>query len=226
MPKKNPYFISWSGGKDSCLSLSRAIKKYGKPSCLLNMLTEDGFRSRSHGLSKTVLERQAHLLGVPIYFHATSWDNYEITFLNALHEFKRAGIEIGVFGDIKIPDNPNWNSHRQWADNICKKAGISAFEPLWDDDIESILQELFEDGFKAKIISVKADHLSPDYLGKVLDKDLIVELTKQGINPAGEQGEYHTIVIDGPLFSSPMCLRENGRVLRDGYWFLDVYCDN
>jgi len=223
LSKNISYFVSWSGGKDSCLSLFRAIKKHGNPKCLLNMLTEDGFRSRSHGLTKTVLEKQAHLLGIPINFYAATWNDYETTFLNALHELKKTGIEMGVFGDIKIPDNPDWANHRQWADEICNKANISTFEPLWEDKIECILQELLDEGFIAKIISIKADRLSPDYLGRTLDKDLIIELTEQGIDPAGEQGEYHTIVIDGPLFANPLRLEENGRVLRDGYWFLDVY---
>ncbi len=57
------YFVSWSGGKDSCLALYRATQLYGKPYCLVNMLTEDAFRSRSHRLSKLVLEEQARLLG-------------------------------------------------------------------------------------------------------------------------------------------------------------------
>lgn len=223
LPKNIPYFVSWSGGKDSCLSLYRAIKKYGKPHCLLNMLTEDGVRSRSHGLAKTVLEKQSRLLQIPIYFYATTWNNYETTFLTALNNLKKLGIEMGVFGDIKISDNPEWCNHRQWADEICQKANISTLEPLWEDKIECILQELIETGFIAKIISIKANCLNTDYLGKILDKKLITELSKQGINPAGEQGEYHTIVVDGPIFTRPLCLEENGRVLRDGYWFLDVY---
>lgn len=78
-------------------------------------------------------------------------------------------------------------------------------------------------GFVAKIISVKADCLNPKYLGRILDKDLINEFIEQGIDPAGEQGEYHTMVIDGPIFTHPLSLQENGRVFRDGYWFLDVY---
>ena len=110
--KTIPYFVSWSGGKDSCLALFRAIKKYGKPTCLLNMLTEDRFRSRSHGLAKTVLEKQAQLLQIPIHFYSTTWDHYELTFLNALNDLKKQGIAMGIFGDIKIPNNPEWNNHR------------------------------------------------------------------------------------------------------------------
>lgn len=217
------YFVSWSGGKDSCLALFRTIKTHGKPKYLINMLTEDGYRSRSHGLARTVLEKQASLLQIPINFYAASWNDYESVFINALCDLKKEGITMGVFGDIKIPDKPDWIAHRQWADHVCDKAGISANEPLWEDNIETLLQDFFDAGFVAKIISVKADLLSVDYLGRILNKDLVIEFMEQDIDPAGEKGEYHTVVLDGPIFTKPLYLEERERVLKNGYWFLDVY---
>jgi len=217
-----PYFVSWSGGKDSCLALFRSIKEYGKPKCLLNMLTEDGMRSRSHGLAKSVIETQAQLLDVPIHFYQASWNDYESVFINALQDLKKAGIEMGVFGDIKIHDSPEWTAHRQWADYVCSKANMKSHEPLWDDKVETLLQDFFDAGFVAKIISVNADLLSADYLGRILNKDLITEFVQQGIDPAGEKGEYHTVVVDGPIFTESMNLKEKDRVLKNGYWFLDV----
>ncbi len=217
-----PYFVSWSGGKDSCLALFRAIQKYGKPKFLLNMLTEEGNRSRSHGLSRAVLEKQAHSLQIPILFYAASWNDYESVFISALHDLKKEGIKMGVFGDIKISDQPNWLAQRQWADHVCEQAGISAYEPLWEDKVETLLQDIFAAGFAAKIISVKADLLSADYLGKMLDENLISDLMKKGIDPAGEKGEYHTVVLDGPIFIKPLELKQGECVLKNGYWFLDV----
>jgi diphthine-ammonia ligase len=222
-PNNISYFVSWSGGKDSCLALFRTIKIYGNPKYLINILTEDGYRSRSHGLAKTVLERQANLLKIPINFYSASWNDYESVFTNALHDLKKEGIAMGVFGDIKIPDKPDWIAHRQWADQVCDKVGISANEPLWEDSVETLLQDFFDAGFVAKIISVKADFLRPDYLGKILTEDLIIEFMEQGIDPAGEKGEYHTVVLDGPIFTKPLLLEEREQVQKDGYWFLDVY---
>lgn len=216
------YFVSWSGGKDSCLALFRTIQKYGKPQYLLTMLTEEGFRSRSHGLSRTVLSRQAHLLEIPIKFCAASWNDYESVFIKALHDLKKESVEMGVFGDIKISDNLDWVAHRQWADHVCHQTQLSVCEPLWEDHTVALLQGFFDLGFVAKIISVKADLLSADYLGKILNKDLIIEFMEKGIDPAGEKGEYHTIVVDGPLFTAPLHLTEGERVLRQGYWFLNV----
>lgn len=218
-----PYFVSWSGGKDSYLALHRAIQKYGKPKLLLNMLTEDGNRSRSHGLTKAILEKQAHLLQIPIRFYSASWNQYEFVYSNALRELKKEGIEMGVFGDIKIPEHPDWTAHRQWADQMCEQAGLSAYEPLWEDSTESLLENMFDLAFVANIISVKADLLSADDLGKTLDKNLLLTWKEKGINPLGEKGEYHTIVSDGSLFTEPLPLQKGKTVLRDGYWFLDVY---
>ncbi len=217
------YFVSWSGGKDSCLALFRTIQKYGKPKYLINMLTEDGYRSRSHGLAKTVIEKQAHLLQIPINFYAAAWNDYESVFINALYDLKKEGIEMGVFGDIKIPDKPEWLAHRQWAEHVCDKANILAYEPLWEDGVETLLQNFLDAGFVAKIISIKADLLNKDYLGRILDKNLIAEFIEQGIDPAGEKGEYHTVVLDGPIFTKPLCLEEREHVLKNGYWFLDLY---
>lgn len=217
------YFVSWSGGKDSCLALFRTIKTYGPPKYLINMLTEDGYRSRSHGLARIVLEKQAKLLQIPINFYSASWNDYESVYINALYDLKKEGIEMGVFGDIKIPNKPDWITHRQWADHVCNKTGMFCNEPLWEDSVETLLQDFFDSGFVAKIISVKADLLSADYLGKILNKDLIIEFIEQGIDPAGENGEYHTVVLDGPIFSKPLLLEEREQVLKKGYWFLDVY---
>lgn len=217
------YFVSWSGGKDSCLALFRSIKAYGKPKYLLNMLTEEGSRSRSHGVAKSILEKQAHFLQIPIKFYSASWENYESVFLNALYDLKKENIEMGVFGDIKILDKPNWIEHRKWAHEISHKAGITANEPLWGDNVETLLQDFFDAGFRAKIISVNADILSEDYLGRILDRELILDFQKQGIDPAGEKGEYHTLVLDGPIFRKPLCVEEGMHLLKNGYWFLDVY---
>src|SRR3954465_7019849 len=99
---------SWSGGKDSCLALYRALRG-GRPlSCLVTMFTEDGERSRSHGLPKGVLEAQAASLGVPLLSAAASWDSYEAAFVELLRQAKASGAEAAVFGDIDIP------GHREW----------------------------------------------------------------------------------------------------------------
>jgi uncharacterized protein (TIGR00290 family) len=217
-----PYFVSWSGGKDSCLALQRAIQDYGKPHYLITMLTEEGERSRSHGLKRSILQAQADLLGVTILFYDTSWENYEETFINALQELRAQGIEGGVFGDIKIAYNLDWIAHCEWAQKVCAAANMTAQEPLWNDSEESLIASFLESGIMAKIIAVKNNCVDTSYLGEILTAQIINELIEQGTHPLGETGEFHTLVIDSPLFASPLKVIGQDHVLRDGYWYLDL----
>jgi diphthine-ammonia ligase len=198
-----PFFCSWSGGKDSCLSLYRAIQAGGRPTCLLTIMSEEGRLSRSHGL--------------PIVFRSASWESYETVFSAALRELRSAGIEAGVFGDIDI------DAHREWCLRVCHAAGIQALHPLWKQARRELLEQFIELKFQAVVVVVKADILGPEWLGRVIDRDAVLELEKAGIDPSGEFGEYHTFVTCGPIFSSPIAYRMGGApLLRDGYWLSRV----
>jgi len=210
------FFCSWSGGKDSCLALYRAIQGGGRPGVLLTMCTENGERSRSHGLSVAILQRQALALGVPLVMRAASWQDYEQEFLSALGDFRKQGIECGVFGDIDL------EPHLEWVERICSSVAVDAYEPLWKCDRRDLLEEFCRLGFKAMIISVKQDVLDTSFLGRTLDAQIISEMEEAGIDASGEEGEYHTLLTDGPLFSFPLEIEVKGQVVSDGYCFLDV----
>jgi uncharacterized protein (TIGR00290 family) len=210
------FFCSWSGGKDSSLALYRAIKAGGSPSCLFTMMIETGERSRSHGISKDVLEEQARCLDIPIRFCSASWQSYTERFLESLSFFKDLEIERGVFGDIDI------ESHRKWVENVCSTHKIIPWLPLWQEPRNTLLDELIGAGFRAEIVAVKEGVLSPSYLGKVLNSEILEEFKALGIDLCGEAGEYHTIVTDGPIFKRPLHIIHGKQVLKDGYWFSDV----
>ena len=214
--KDRSFFCSWSGGKDSCLALYYAIGQGGRPRFLLTMLTEDGQRSRSHGLPITLLQKQASALGIWLIVRSTSWDDYEQTLTSALLEFKKGGVEAGVFGDIDL------EAHRQWTQRVCSVADIQSYQPLWKKPRRDLLDELLDAGFKATIVAVKNGVLDKQFLGKILDADTICDIEKTSIDICGEQGEYHTVITDGPIFSTPLDLNTKKQILRDGYWFLDV----
>jgi len=180
------------------------------------MLTEGGVRSRSHGLAKPVLEAQAQSLGVSLVTRASTWEHYEVAFRTALAEFRAAGIERGVFGDIDL------QPHLDWVQRVCAAEGITPVEPLWQGDRRQLLGEFLDQGFRAIIVAAKDGVLRRGFLGRQLSWDVIAEMAHEGIDVSGEKGEYHTVVTDGPLFSAPLRLRAGDRVLRDGYWFLDV----
>ncbi len=210
------FFCSWSGGKDSSLALYHAVQRGGQPACLFTMLSEDNETSRSHGLPKSVLEQQARQLGLPIFFRAASWNDYEGTFLAMLNDFKMQGIEVGVFGDIDIED------HRDWCERVCTTNGLRAYHPLWKRPRRDLLQELVELNFKAVIVVTHANKLGAEWLGKTIDAETIKELERAGIDPSGEEGEYHTVVTRGPLFRSEIVLNTRNPLFHDGYWFLPV----
>jgi uncharacterized protein (TIGR00290 family) len=210
------FVCSWSGGKDSCLAFYRAVTAGAEPGSLLSMLREDGVRSRSHGLPYQVLQAQADSLGVPLVTKTASWSDYESTFIAALRELRTAGVEAGVFGDIDIDE------HRLWEEKVCTAAGIEAYLPLWKASRLALLGEFLMLGFEATIVAVNGEKLDQTYLGRIVDPDLVHEFAGLGIDPSGEEGEYHTVVTNGPVFSESVRLETGEQVLYDGYWFLDV----
>ena len=213
-------FASWSGGKDSSLACYRAVTGGLKVRCLLNMVTEDGERSRSHGLSAEVLQVQARAIGIPIVQRRTTWDTYEAEFKNGLLSLRRDGIEGGVFGDIDLDE------HRQWVERVCGEVDIAPHLPLWGERQESLLRDFIDGGFEAVVIATKDDLLGEEWLGRKIDLDFLERLEKlretEDITPCGEAGEYHTFVTDGPLFKQRVEIRETRKVLREGYWFLEI----
>ena len=210
-------FISWSGGKDCCLAFNRALQDGIKGCYLLNMATEDGHRSRSHGVATEWLEMQAQAIGVPLVQRQTSWDSYESEFKKVLYDLKSRGVTSGVFGDIDIEE------HREWVERVCAECGINAHLPLWGENQDSILREFIDAGFKAVVIATRADLLGEEWLGREIDADFVKDLAgQQGITSCGETGEYHTFVTDGPLFIRKIRILEGGAVLKDEHWYFDI----
>ncbi len=210
-------FISWSGGKDCCLAGYRATTNGLQIGYLVNMVTEDGQRSRSHGLAAKWLQMQAQAIGIPLMQRGAATANYEAQFKGAILALKQEGITVGVFGDI------DFNAHREWIDRVCSETGIIPHLPLWEENQNKILREFIDSGFEAVVVATKADLLGEEWLGRKLDSDFVADLAKlENITPCGEAGEYHTLVINGPLFHKRIEIIEANKVLRDGHWFLDI----
>jgi len=145
-----------------------------------------------------------------------SWDDYEEAFVDGLRELAGNGIECGVFGDIDL------EGHREWVERVCSTVGIDAYEPLWKRNRRDLLDEFFALGFKATIIAIRDGVLSTDMLGKVLSPGVVADMEETGIDASGENGEYHTVVTDGPVFSNPIVVYPGNTVSRDGYHFLSI----
>jgi uncharacterized protein (TIGR00290 family) len=121
-----------------------------------------------------------------------------------------------VFGDIYLEE------HKEWVERICADLGIRAIEPLWGKDTEEVLSGFIDKEFKAVIVSAQSKLIDREWIGRVVDKSFMSYLKSQGIDICGENGEYHTLVIDGPIFKAPIRLAETRTIERDGYWFLDT----
>ncbi len=210
------YFVSWSGGKDGCLAMHRMARSRGAPACLLTMLDEKAERSRGHHLRPEVLQAQAAALGSPVEFRATSWEGYEDRFKGALVSLKGDGVAEGVFGDIDLAE------HREWVERVCAESGVVAHEPLWLERRRLLLKEFVDSGYQAVVVGVKRDVLDCSILGRLLTTDLIREFEAAGIDASGELGEYHTMVLDGPLFHRRVEVTALERISYDGYEFLDL----
>jgi len=214
--KNLPFVASWSGGKDSAMAYYRAIKSGAIPKRLWTMFEEDEARSKSHALPFEFIEAQAKMLNVPLMIRGADWQGYQEQFLDAMKECKEAGIDHGVFGDIDLED------HLKWVQDTCAEVGMKAVHPLWMEPRRSILEEFIAAGFEAYIIVVNTKLMPAHFIGRKFTIELMDELEALGIDSCGESGEFHTVVVDGPIFSKriPVVLREERE--RGGYVFCKV----
>ncbi|THF84784.1 adenosine nucleotide hydrolase [Deinococcus sp. KSM4-11] len=195
-----PFITSWSGGKDSALAFHRIRRAGGRPTAILNVLDETGERTRSHGLRPEVVQAQAAALGVPLWTANASWAAYEPKFTALLARAAGAGATRAVFGDIDL------QAHRDWEEQVCAAAGITAALPLWLEPRRTLVDELLGLGFRARIVAVREDALPTAFLGRELDAALVGEIEAHGADACGENGEYHTVLVDGPDFTHPLDL--------------------
>lgn len=215
MKEKKKVFSSWSGGKESCLACYKALSNGFDVSYLLNFVSEDGTRSRAHGISSDLIALQADAIGIPIIQVKSSWGGYEAKFKEAVGELKKKGVKGGIFGDMDIQE------HKEWVDRVCSEVEVASIEPLWGNDPREILKEFVNTGFKAIVIKVKADLFGKEWVGRELNEQFINDLPEE-IHPCGEHGEYHTFVVDGPLFQRRVGITKSDKKFKEGTWLLDI----
>ena len=210
-------FVSWSGGKESSLACYKAKANGLTPSYLLNMTVEDGSRSRTHGLGRQVLSLQAEAIGIPLIQRKTSWKEYEDNFKKVVLELKERGIKGGVFGDIDLEE------HRGWVKRVCQEINIRPYLPLWGKPQRQILEDFINLGFQAIVVAINSEILDERWVGRKIDGEFLKDITGiESITLCGEAGEYHTLVIDGPIFKKSMRILETRIAQREGQKFLDI----
>ncbi len=212
--QKTNVVVSWTGGKDGCLSCYQAMSNGFNVTHLLNF--RDTKKKGSHTINPKLLSAQMQATGIPSM--QADFFSYEQEFKNIVQELNdnNAAIEGAVFGHIR--------THGCLVDRICNDLGVKLIMPLWKHDHEQIISDLLEAGFETIIVSVKAGLLGKEWLGRTIDRKFVRDLHRynSAIDPCGEDGEFHTFVTDGPLFKHRLKIVDSKKILEDGYWFLDV----
>ena len=212
------FITSWSGGKDACFALWQALHNGARSAAIYTMLDASGKRTGAHGLPKEILTAQADLLGVPILFRTTPWGQYEAAMQEIVIEAQRQWqVTSVVFGDIDL------EAHKVWLDRVASLAGITARFPLWQSPRRWLLDKMLAAGMRNMIVSVRHDKMDTRFLGQIMTPALADEIAASGICPSGEDGEFHSLVLDAPCFRSSLQV-QTGNIYQDdsGYVFLSL----
>lgn len=196
------FVASFSGGKDSMLAIFRCIKKGMTPLGMITTCPYGEKKSWFHKISEENLILVSKSINIPISFIKTSPEDYVMNFEKALLKAKENGAKYIVFGDIDIEEHITWCTER------CINTDTIPYFPLWKQNREALVKEFIDFGFKSIIISTNHEKLKEGFEGEVLTRKLIkkMKLVCEDIDICGENGEYHTFVTDGPLFSFPIKL--------------------
>lgn len=188
------FVISYSCGKDSALSLLRMKEAGHQAVALLVMYNRNQNRSFFHGVDKELLQEIADALAIPLLLCPSNGEDYHLVFENGLHKAKTMGAQACVFGDIDIEE------HRLWDEERCKSVALQAVFPLWQEDREALVLEGIEKGLQSIIKCIHSDKLPETMLGKMMSLAVVEEMRQMEIDVCGENGEYHSVCVAGPIF--------------------------
>lgn len=213
---------SWSGGKDSCLACYKAMQHKHQVLWLLNFISKEAKRGCFHGTDSKLMETQSKAIGIPIFQKEVSPDmkKYEEEFKSAVSELKeKEQIEGMVFGDVYLLEQYNW------IERVCGEIGVIPIEPLWNLKLKDVAINFINLGFKAIVVSAKAELFDENFVGRQFDEETLNFLIEKNICPCGENGEFHTFVYDGPIFRKKIKITKTEKILKNGFWkhyFLDI----
>lgn len=217
---KEKVLVSWSGGKDSALALYEVLRNQNiEVAALLTTVTENYDRISMHGVRRTLLERQADALGMPLekvlISIGTTDDAYEAKMRQVLGQYMNLGVASIVMGDIFLEDV---RAHREA--NLAK-VGMKGVFPIWKRNTRKLAGNFISSGFKATITCVDSRVLGKKYAGRNFNKKFISELPAT-VDPCGENGEFHSFVYDGPIFKTKVRYTRGEVVLRENRFY---FCD-
>jgi uncharacterized protein (TIGR00290 family) len=223
MANREPILFCWSGGKDSAMALHALLQREDiLVTALLTTVTESYERVSMHGVRRELLERQAQSIGLPLYEvrippHCLN-ALYEARMEAALRLYFDQGVRKVAFGDIFLEDL------RAYRERNLARIEMTALFPIWKRDTRELARSFLANRFRAIAVCIDPKVLAPSFAGRELDESFFKDLPPHA-DPCGENGEFHTFVLNGPIFRSPISVRKGEIVNRDGFVFCDLIPD-
>jgi len=220
MPKPPKAFLSWSSGKDAAFALHE-VRRLGLADVVgvLTTINEATGRVQSHGVRQELLDRQIEALGLPVVkvMLPSPCPNaaYEARMEEAFGKLKSEGVAHIVYGDLFLQDI------RAYRDRQMAAAGMIALFPLWGRDTRELAGAMIASELEARIACVDTRRLDRSFAGRNFDDGFLRDLPS-GVDPCGENGEFHTVVTAGPIFAAPIATSVGEIEERDGSAFADI----
>lgn len=220
MAAVTPACLSWSSGKDCAFSLHR-VRQAGEVEItrLLTTVNADAGRVAMHGVRVEILRRQADAVGLPLVEVPLPWpcsnEDYERLMADATDALRRDGIGQMVFGDLFLEDI------RDYRDSRLARVGMTAIYPLWQVPTDRLAREMMAEGVEARVATVDLAKLDASFAGRPWDAAFLADLP-EGVDPCGENGEFHTCVLNGPAFAARIEVETGETVIRDGFAYADL----
>lgn len=194
-----PAAVAWSGGKDSTLALHRALERGHRVSHLFNLYERSTGLVRFHGVPAAWIRAQAGALGLGLVQEAAGEEGFEAAFAAVVDRLWDAGVRTVLFGNVHLADV------RQWYEARTTARGLVHEEPLWGEDPGDLVREFLGLGYRTLVTSVNLELGDPAWLGRELGVGLLAAIeAREGCDPCGERGEYHTLAFAGPRFATPL----------------------
>ena len=212
-------WLSWSSGKDSAWALEVLRRDGIEATGLFTTINATFDRVAMHAVRRTLLEAQARAAGLPLHMIDIPYPCPNVEYERAMGGFidkaKAAGVEAMAFGDLFLADIRAYRQER------LAGTGIVPLFPLWQRETGKLACDMIDGGLVAHLTCVDPSKLDPKFAGRTFDHGLLAELP-EGVDPCGENGEFHTFVSAGPMFRHPVAVSIGEVVERDGFVFADI----
>jgi uncharacterized protein (TIGR00290 family) len=206
-------FLNWSGGKDSAFCLYQARKQNINIDALVTTINQKHDRISMHGVRRSLLELQAASIQLPLHTiempEQASMSIYEELISKSNRQLKQEGFTHAVSGDLFLEDL------KAYREQLYAKDHLKCLFPIWTINTKALMNEFISLGFKAIIVCVNTAYLDRSVCGTLMDESFVHDLP-DNVDVCGENGEYHSFVFDGPIFSKPVCFSK-GEVVYQEY---------